>query len=266
LAILSIIYISLELSEKFSNSPLSTVVESTIFPVAEIAYPAVTICNKNRFHKARCEEAEQIFIPKADKETLEIFRLLLASLNSFEFGALDEFHEEVFNFTSPQLASLNLTEVFEYVMLTCEEIFVGRCWWRNKYFDCCDEFFYLQKSEYALCFSFNGAVSPLGRAKEANTSIHYPLRTSSYGDWSGLRVDMSSRTDLAIDEENDGVTVIVQHPNQWPNAGIFVPSGTQTSIVIKPTFSYTTEDVKRLTPEQRQCLNVSSIESQLTTK
>lgn len=68
---------------------------------------------------------------------------------------------------------------------------------------------------------------------------------------------MSTRTDIAIDEDADGVMVVVQHPNQWPNSGYFVPAGSHTAVVIKPTYSYTTEDVRRLTPEERQCLNVS---------
>lgn len=166
-AVFGIVYISLQLSQKFSNSPLSTVVESTIFPVAEIAYPAITICNKNRFHKERCEEAAEKFLPGADNETIHIFKLLVASLNGFEFGALDEFYEGVFEFSSPELDKLNLTEVFEFVMLTCEEIFVGQCWWRNKYWkSCCDDFLVLQRSEYGLCFSFNSAVSPIGKEKE----------------------------------------------------------------------------------------------------
>lgn len=173
-AIFCIILISLQLSDKFSNSPLSTVVESTIYPVSEIAYPAVTICNQNRFSKQRCQEAERKFIPTADNETIEVFRLLLTSMNQLEFGAFDEFHEEIFNFTSSQLDGLNLTEVFEFVMLTCDEIYTGRCWWRNKYFDCCDDFFYLARSEYGLCFSFNSAVTEIGLEKE----VSHPLRSS----------------------------------------------------------------------------------------
>jgi amiloride-sensitive sodium channel len=166
-AIFGIIYISLQLSQKFSNSPLSTVVESTIFPVAEIAYPAITICSKNRFHRERCKEAEARFLPNVDNETIEHFQLLLSSMNSFEFGALDEFHGEIFNFTSSALDKLNFTEVFEFVMLTCEEIFVGKCWWRNKYLECCeDDFFEVQRSEYGLCYSFNSAVSDNGKEKE----------------------------------------------------------------------------------------------------
>lgn len=92
---------------------------------------------------------------------------------------------------------------------------------------------------------------------QENESVHYPFRTSNYGDWSGLRVDLSVRSDLAVTEDSDGVIVIVQHPDQWPNSGFFIPSSSQTSVVIKPIYSYTTKDVRRLTPEERQCLNVS---------
>lgn len=168
-AILSIASVSLELSDKFSNSPLSTVVESTIYPVSEIAYPAVTICNRNRFSKERCTEAEAKFLPNADNKTLEMFRLLVSSMNFLEFGALDEFDEEIFTFSSDQLDSLNLTEIFEFAMLTCDEIFTGRCWWRNKYMNCCDDFFYVTRSEYGLCYSFNSAVTDIGREKEVSS-------------------------------------------------------------------------------------------------
>lgn len=172
-AVCGVIFISLELREKFSNSPLSTVVESTIFPVAEIAYPAVTLCNQNRFHKERCREAESKFLPNADNETLENFRTLVLSLNQLEFGALDEFYEDIFNFTSSELNSLNLTELFDFVMLSCDEIFVGKCWWRNKYVQCCNEdgLFFKQRSEYGLCYSFNGAVTGIGIAKDVRSNF-----------------------------------------------------------------------------------------------
>jgi acid-sensing ion channel, other len=168
LAIFSIVYISLELSVKFSSSPLSTVVESTIYPVSEIAYPAITICPNNRLNAQRCTEAEQVFLPNASDSTLKVFRLLLAGMNNLEFGALDEFYSEIFDYTSDELNQLNLTELFEYTMLSCEHIFTGTCWWRNKYYNCCDDFFVLQKSEYGICYSFNSAVNEIGLIKEVN--------------------------------------------------------------------------------------------------
>lgn len=174
-AVLLIVLISLQLSDKFSNSsPLSTVVESTIYPVSEIAYPAVTICNQNRFNKERCQEAAEKFVPNADNETVEMFRLLLISMNQLEFGAFDNFGEEILSFSSEQLDNLNLTEVFEFVMLTCDEIFT-KCWWRNKYLNCCDDFLYLTRSEYGLCYSFNNAVTDIGREKQVRPFLTWLL-------------------------------------------------------------------------------------------
>ncbi|CRK87198.1 CLUMA_CG001003, isoform A [Clunio marinus] len=150
----------------WSESPLSTVVESTIFPVSEISFPAITICNTNRFHKERFLKAKDIFLPDADRETREEFQLFLTNLNNSQFGAFDEFDEKAFNLTPTmelKLNSLNLTEVFKFVMLSCEEIiFNDKCWWRNKYFNCCDNLIYLQRSGYGLCYSFNNAVSNIG--------------------------------------------------------------------------------------------------------
>lgn len=37
--------------------------------------------------------------------------------------------------------------------ITCNELFLT-CWWRNKYYSCC-ELFSQQKTEYGICLSFN---------------------------------------------------------------------------------------------------------------
>lgn len=240
LAILGVILISLQLSDKFNSSPLSTVVESTIYPVAEIPYPSITICPNNRLSVERCKEAEKIFLPKnATKREVEVFRLLLLGLNNIEFGAMDEFYEDIFEISSAVLNKINLTELFEFTMLTCEEIFTGKCWWRNKYFNCCtDDFIHKQKTEYGICFAFNSAVNEIGIEKDVrgkmktnfitknifqeNKSVHFPYRTSNYGDWSGFRVEMSPRSDIAINEQFKGIQLLVQHPLQWPNTGKFL--------------------------------------------
>lgn len=49
--------------------------------------------------------------------------------------------------------------------------------------------------------------------------------------------------------------VIVHHPMQWPNSANFIPAGTMTSIVVKPTYSYATARVARWTPVKRDCFN-----------
>jgi hypothetical protein len=97
-------------------------------------------------------------------------------MNNIEFGALDEFEEEIFDYSSADLTELNLTEVYEFTMLTCEEVFTGKCWWRNKYYNCCENFFELQNSEYGMCFAFNSAVSDIGFAKSVIIWIHLTIK------------------------------------------------------------------------------------------
>lgn len=88
-------------------------------------------------------------------------------MNNLEFGALDEFYDETFEISSPVLNKINLTELFEFTMLNCEEIFTGKCWWRNKYFNCCsDGYIHHQKTEYGICFAFNSAVNEIGMEKD----------------------------------------------------------------------------------------------------
>jgi Amiloride-sensitive sodium channel len=51
--------------------------------------------------------------------------------------------------------------IFFQVMHTCEEMFTGRCWWRNRYYECC-KLFVEQKSEFGICYAFNSAVNDVG--------------------------------------------------------------------------------------------------------
>lgn len=59
-AIMGIGYVSVLLAERFSTTPMSTVVESVTYPVAEIPFPAVTICNYNRMSLEKAKEAAKM--------------------------------------------------------------------------------------------------------------------------------------------------------------------------------------------------------------
>lgn len=69
---------------------------------------------------------------------------------------------------------------------------------------------------------------------------------------------MTVRTDptqkFPESKQPSGFLVIVHDPFQWPNSASFIPSGSATSIVIKPTYFYTSPDVHRLSPIDRQCI------------
>lgn len=61
-------------------------------------------------------------------------------------------------------------------MIRCTDLFLGNCWWRNKYFPCCD-IFDLQKCEYGLCFSFNSATNDAGRFKVVWQIVYNNLKS-----------------------------------------------------------------------------------------
>lgn len=108
--------VSLMLQERFSSKPLATVVESIIFPVYEIPFSAITLCNYNRINWKKIDTAIDKFIPNANNRTNEIFINLVKAFANIEFGSFDEFIE-LKNKSLIELEHLNLTAVFETVVI-----------------------------------------------------------------------------------------------------------------------------------------------------
>lgn len=52
-----ILYVSLLVQRRYTANGLATIVESTVYPIAEIPYPAVMVCNYNRVNWKRVPAA-----------------------------------------------------------------------------------------------------------------------------------------------------------------------------------------------------------------
>lgn len=59
IAAIGVFYITSLVENRFQNGQLATVVDSTIYPVYQIPYPAVTICNYNRIDWNRVANVTQ---------------------------------------------------------------------------------------------------------------------------------------------------------------------------------------------------------------
>lgn len=113
-------------------------------------------------------------------------------------------------------------------MHRCEDVFEGMCWWRNKWQNCCD-IFAVQRSEFGFCYSFN-SVTNRGEQKRRvsnwlvstrmhiNNNFHwisywkehdssFPWRTSSYGDWSGLKANVFVQSNNNTEKNHYGILV-----------------------------------------------------------
>lgn len=51
-----------------------------------------------------------------------------------------------------------------------------------------------------------------------------------------------------------GLVVMVTSPFEWPSYAYIVPSGSDTGIMVRPTYSYATDNVANLEILQRNCL------------
>ncbi|XP_037034912.1 pickpocket protein 19-like [Bradysia coprophila] len=261
LAFCGTLYVSLLLQVRYSTNKLATVVESTMYPVASIPYPAVTICNNNRVNWDRVPSALDYFLKNGTSETIGKLTEIIIGLNSFEFSSFEHFENVVHKDVS-DLDNINVTELFSRVIHSCEEMFIEPCWWRSKYVQCCGEngLFVWQRSEYGICYAFNSVLNENGSSRYL-LEKDYPWRTTKFSDWSGIRayIRVNDSTRIPNTKTKSGVLVMLHHPLTWPIAASFVPAGSSTYIRMTPKFSYASKGVLSLQPKERNCLVTNEI-------
>lgn len=141
----------------FSENPLVTKLDDTLFASANVPFPAVTLCSNNRISEKKIESLAQEFAARdqlrRDREFfLNKFHLLGALYNAdtFEKTDLDEFQSILSQNESSPRAIENL---MHDLTPKCESR-IQRCFWRSKEIKC-DESFIMKKTQYGFCCSFN---------------------------------------------------------------------------------------------------------------
>lgn len=244
-AVLGTFYTCFLLSQRFRSSLLSTVMESTNYPVSEIPFPAITICNNNRLDYEKLNATLSKFCPNCNETQKSIAKAYIKILRGFEFGSWDEFRS-MNNQSVDHLISWNPSEIYEFMMHDCDKFFV-ECQWKKENFNCCEKF-NRHRSEYGICWSFN--------TFKIGVSNNEILEAAKPGLKSALRVKVNTFPSPDLDASEDikpGIFAVVHHSAEWPRSGTFISSGSKTAIRIKPIVFSTSDDVKTLTPERRQC-------------
>jgi hypothetical protein len=95
-------------------------------------------------------------------------------------------------------------------------------------------------------------------------TANFPWRVANHGSKSALKVLINTHPETGIKRpdvqySNPGVIAIVQHSSEWPKDGHFIAAGSLTSLSIKPTAYSTSDDVRALNPEDRQCYFSASL-------
>lgn len=113
-AIVTYILVSLQLQQRFSSNLLSTVIESITYPVTEISFPAITVCNANRINWLNIDRAQKKFLPNADNKSLTTFYNLVKTFEIVDRGVFKDFTITPEQIT-PELEKINLMDLFEFV-------------------------------------------------------------------------------------------------------------------------------------------------------
>ncbi|XP_067203931.1 pickpocket protein 19-like [Linepithema humile] len=232
------------------DAPTSINIESMSYETSNLPFPSVTLCPNDRVDWNRALELESRILPNDAKQAdLKTFRKILGRLSMMSFGDFDEL-TFLKNQNVSIFSDINITEVLREVMPRCDDL-LSECWWRNGDRNCC-EIFEVQKTEYGFCYSFNSELSQTYRPDPLDSR---PRKASGYGDWSGVRVTihLGNITKPPDSTEIEGVIVIINGPNVWPNSGTMIPAGSMSSMSLGCISGYATEGVLELDSSRIPC-------------
>lgn len=195
LCLVILVYVSNQVTTKYYNTPLVTVISDTHLPVYEIPFPEVTICNNNRLNWQRFEQAKQKFLKPEHLNKPAYVAIFMEVLNAYDtliFGKFYKFENltKVPPYFLKELNYLNFSRVADFMAWKCHEMLTN-CFWRGEPFNCCDIF--LQRdSQMGLCLAFNTIESPEGREKQ-KLDPFWPWRSKDMGSRFGLKVKVHIR-------------------------------------------------------------------------
>ncbi|CAB3373731.1 Hypothetical predicted protein [Cloeon dipterum] len=257
--------------QAFRASPTQTIVENPSFPVWNVDFPALTICNLNKIQrtKALALMSEYLNMSKIDAETEKLYLDSLFALGLMRYPYYH--HAQLYirrgNKRLMDFEKCNLTDLMFRVMAKQNEI-LGTCYWKGKEIGC-DVAFRLQITEEGFCYSFNSKTSenpippdmdsPPFQDKVGNKQ---PWRNNAAGRTTGLEVFFKSSEEeyLPADQRTPGYNLIIHNPSELPDVSraLFLPrtSSRVTLLAVTASRVHASPELARLSLKDRGCTMV----------
>ncbi|XP_037895430.1 pickpocket protein 19 [Glossina fuscipes] len=253
LAFFGTVHVCLRLKDRFDAGNMETVINSTRYPVYQISFPVVSICNRNQLNWQRLEAAKSMFLPQENNtEISKLFELIITAYDTFQFGQFQVF-QILQNRPIHALSHINFSLVYEYMSWSCEELLTD-CKWRNNDINCCD-YFFQRRSQIGYCWSFNTLETEAARERQLKDP-NWPLRTGNSGMKSGLklRVLINPENIYPGNGKPKGIKVMIAEPHVWHKKPLPVPTNTNAIIEVDPVIFFYENDTKRLKTQERKCV------------
>ncbi|XP_057370230.1 pickpocket protein 28-like [Daphnia carinata] len=260
-------YFCWQVWQKWEQSPVLTSVETQLYPLKNVPFPAVTICNVNKISESKLYEVI-LANPKFKNVSYTKLQSTLRFMTKLD-RAFDEYNDEENQekllemsqlYQARNISASDLFEILKKAAPACSDMMLDCKWLESP--EPCMEYFSFLPTDDGMCCTFNGAKyldSMLGIEANSNETRE-PLRVNGNGYRMGLTlvIDAKLRDFSVINGKFDGFKVLVHSPEEFPDVadrGFVLGLGTETFVGVKVTTSFYTEEVaKEVSPKKRQCL------------
>ncbi|XP_026482412.1 sodium channel protein Nach-like [Ctenocephalides felis] len=246
------VYMSMLVWTRFVDSPTFISVETLNYPISNVAFPAVTMCNTNKVYKPNVGKIEKILLMNnIPKEEIKHFFSNLSSLVMPRKSSPSFRHvfEILFN------NSYDIDTLMTKLAQPCEEL-LQDCSWLGKRYDC-GLMFNLIKTKEGVCCAFNY------HALTRNLFLETPIMEREVH-VSGSGVDQSLVAFLSIQSEHyvspikpyAATIVMIHDPGVYPEMSVnsvIVQPNQDVIVKVEPMVVESTNNVRSLPPKQRQC-------------
>lgn len=125
IALMTTIYVSILISDRFNTSPIATVIESTNYHISDIPFPAISICPSNQLNFSKINEVIKKFFPYRSEFETKFFVDFLERVHNLGFWQFENL-KSLFNSSASFnfLDTINITQITLFVKFY--EFFVGK--------------------------------------------------------------------------------------------------------------------------------------------
>ncbi|XP_047994404.1 sodium channel protein Nach-like [Leguminivora glycinivorella] len=188
----AVIYMLLNIWTATLSNPLLVTMESSTYPIAEIDFPAVAVCNINRISlkavKGFAKEIYQSLNGKFRNITLDDIEWYLVQAGRLlDFSYNETLRLRLLRFADVVDNPEDIINGMKRLAPSCDEM-LRRCSWNGQLVNCMD-IFQTRRTVFGHCCAFNYALdyNQLGRPKSTNMIIKV-LRQKQAGSHHGLMV------------------------------------------------------------------------------
>ncbi|CAB3248766.1 unnamed protein product [Arctia plantaginis] len=202
------------------TTPLIVTAESFTYPIKDIDFPAVALCNFNRISKKALEEYSLLAMKKSLKSgrrnvTLIQLRDYLQSYGKLIDYLYDGNLQRIIDDALLDELEINIPNLMQKLSPRCDEMLI-KCKWAGREVNC-SEIFHTRRTGLGHCCAFN-YVLDMNSADRPSKTIAPVKRQKVPGPHDGLLViaDPMPEDDVYQKAKRNGFQVLIYDPRQFP--------------------------------------------------